>query len=60
MPFKSKSQAKACWAIKRSNPKSKWNCEEWAKKTNYSKLAERLSKKAKSKRQSKRQRSKRR
>ncbi len=47
MPFKSKAQARACYAIKRSNPKSKWNCDEWSKKTKWSALPEYVKKSGK-------------
>ena len=40
MPFVSKAQARACYARKRSNPKSKWNCKEWSKNTDWSNLPE--------------------
>lgn len=36
MPFVSKSQARACFAKKDPD----WNCEEWAEKTDFSKLPE--------------------
>ena len=46
MVFKSKSQARACWAqynrdIK-AGRKPKWNCHEFAKHTDYSKLPEKV------------------
>lgn len=47
MPFKSKSQARACYAIKARNPKSKWNCKEWSKKTDWKHLPERIKKSVK-------------
>ncbi len=42
MPFKSKSQARACYAILARNPKSKWKCSEWSKETDWKHLPERL------------------
>ncbi len=33
MPFVSQAQRRACWARKRANPKSTWNCEEWESHT---------------------------
>lgn len=36
MPFKSKAQARACFAQKDSN----WDCEEWAEKTDFSRVPE--------------------
>ena len=42
MPFKSKSQVKACWAKNDPN----WNCEKWAKKTaSIKRLPKKLKKK---------------
>lgn len=42
MPFKSKSQARKCWALeaqaKRSGKKSSWNCKEFMKGVKWSKL----------------------
>lgn len=37
MPFKNISQEKACWAQKKRNPKSKWNCKHWEKETKKTK-----------------------
>jgi hypothetical protein len=48
MPFKSKSQARACYALLRRNPKSKWNCAEWSKETDWKHLPERMNVKPKS------------
>lgn len=31
MPFKNKAQMRACFAEKRRNPDSKWNCQKWIK-----------------------------
>lgn len=31
--FKNSRQAAACWAQKRANPNSKWDCRKWAKET---------------------------
>lgn len=31
MPFKNKAQMRACFAEKRRNPNSKWNCKKWIK-----------------------------
>ncbi len=54
MPFKSKSQARKCWAIeakaKRSGKKSSWNCKEFMKGVNWSRLPERLKSKRSPKR----------
>ena len=54
MPFKSKSQARKCWAIeakaKRSGKKSSWNCKEFMKGVNWSRLPERLKSKRSAKR----------
>ena len=36
MPFKSKAQARACYA--RKDPR--WNCAEWSKKTDWKHLPE--------------------
>ena len=33
MPFQSKKQLKLCFALKRKNPNSTWDCEEWLKET---------------------------
>ena len=42
MPFVSKAQSKACWAQHSRDVKAgrtpKWNCKEWSKHTEYSKL----------------------
>jgi hypothetical protein len=38
MPFKSKAQAAACFAKKSRGQAKGWNCEEWARKTDYSDL----------------------
>jgi hypothetical protein len=38
MPFKSKAQAKKCYAMKGRGQAKGWNCDEWSKKTDYSKL----------------------
>lgn len=35
MPFKSLAQSKKCFAMKSKGLSKDWNCEEWAKKTNY-------------------------
>jgi len=44
MPFVSKAQAKACYARQRRNPNDKsWDCEEWAKGTDWKHLPERAS-----------------
>lgn len=40
MPFVSKKQMKLCYVLQKKNKNSKWNCEEWSKKTDYSKLPE--------------------
>lgn len=40
MPFVSKKQQKKCYAIKSTNPKSKWNCTEFSAKTNFKNLPE--------------------
>jgi hypothetical protein len=54
MPFKSKSQARKCWAIeakaKRSGKKSSWNCKEFMKGVNWSRLPESLKSKRSPKR----------
>lgn len=42
MPFKSKSQARACYASKGFG--GGVNCAEWAKKTNFGKLKEKVQK----------------
>ena len=42
MPFKSKSQQRACYATKGFG--GGVNCAEWAKKTNFGKLKERVQK----------------
>jgi len=52
MPFVSKAQARACYARQRANPKSDWDCEEWAKGTDWSKLPERSSSSSKIKKSS--------
>lgn len=31
MPFKNKAQMRACFAEKRRNPDSKWDCKKWIK-----------------------------
>ena len=33
MPFKSRSQAKACFAKRDAGTAKGWNCDEWASKT---------------------------
>ena len=38
MPFVSKKQMKLCFALQRQNKNKSWNCQEWAEKTDYSKL----------------------
>jgi hypothetical protein len=43
MPFKSKAQARKCFALKARGKAKGWNCEEWASHTNFSKLPERKS-----------------
>lgn len=48
MPFKSRQQNKACWATKGFG--GKVNCEEWAKKTNYKTLPNKVKTKSPSKR----------
>jgi len=40
MPFKSKQQQAACYAEKKRNPNSTWNCKEWSEKTDQKKLTE--------------------
>jgi hypothetical protein len=40
MPFVSKKQMKLCYILQKQNKNSNWNCEEWSKKTDYSKLPE--------------------
>jgi hypothetical protein len=40
MPFLSKKQMKLCYVLQKKNKNSNWNCEEWSKKTDYSKLPE--------------------
>ena len=47
MPFKSKSQARACYASKGFG--GGVNCAEWAKKTNFGKLTEKVQKSTKTK-----------
>ena len=42
MPFKSKSQHRACYATKGFG--GGVNCAEWAKKTNFGKLTEKVHK----------------
>ena len=63
MPFKSKSQARKCWAIeakaKRSGKKSSWNCKEFMKGVNWSRLPERLKSKRSAKRSKRSNRKKR-
>jgi hypothetical protein len=44
MPFVSKKQMKLCYILQKQNKNSNWNCEEWSKKTDYSKLPEFVSK----------------
>lgn len=43
MPFKSKSQMRACFAKKSRGAAEGWDCEEWADKTTFSKLPEKTS-----------------
>lgn len=57
MPFVSKKQMKLCYALQRNNKNSNWNCEEWSKKTDYTKLPEYVKSQQRSKSRSK-QRSK--
>ena len=40
MPFKNLAQSKACFAKKRAGTNGSWNCDEFAKATDYSKLPE--------------------
>jgi hypothetical protein len=42
MPFKSKSQWRLCWALRRRG--QGWDCEEWGHGQRYSKLPERSTK----------------
>ncbi len=35
MPFKSKQQAKKCYALKQKGQAGNWDCSEWAEKTNF-------------------------
>jgi hypothetical protein len=45
MPFKSTSQIKKCFALKRRNPRSTWNCKEWMAATkNPKRLPKRVKK----------------
>ena len=45
MAFKSKAQVKACWANKKTNPKTTWDCSKQAKETKQlKKLPARLAK----------------
>jgi hypothetical protein len=37
MPFRSKAQARLCYALK------KWNCDEWSKQTDWKNIPEKLS-----------------
>lgn len=49
MPFKSKAQAKKCYAMKRRGKAKGWDCDEWASKTNYKSLPKKKRKKRKKK-----------
>jgi hypothetical protein len=40
MPFKSRDQSKKCFAMRGRGQAKGWDCEEWARKTNYKKLPE--------------------
>lgn len=42
MPFKSKAQQRACFAKKERGAAKGWNCHEWAEKTNFKKLPEKI------------------
>ena len=54
MPFVSKSQARACYHQKRTNPKSTWDCDEWSRKTNWKTLPETANKRRSTKRSKRR------
>ena len=53
MPFVSKSQERACWARYRqrvlSGQKIDWDCYEWGRHTDHSRIPERIYKKKSSK-----------
>ena len=38
MPFKNLAQSKACFAKKRAGTNGSWNCDEFAKATDYKTL----------------------
>jgi hypothetical protein len=40
MPFKSRDQSKKCFSMRGRGQAKGWDCEEWARKTNYKKLPE--------------------
>lgn len=40
MPFVNKKQQAACYAQKRRNPNSTWDCKEWSAKTDQKHLPE--------------------
>lgn len=42
MPFKSKAQARKCFAMKRRRQNGSWDCEEWADETNFSGLPDKV------------------
>jgi len=44
MPFKSKAQARKCFAMKGKGQAKGWDCKEWADKTNFKKLPEKKKK----------------
>ena len=38
MPFKSKKQSAKCYALKSKGKNKNWDCDKWAKKTDYKKI----------------------
>lgn len=48
MPFKSQAQLRKCFAMKKRNPRSTWNCKEWLSATkNVKRLPKRVKKRKK-------------
>jgi hypothetical protein len=45
MPFLSKKQSRKCYALKSKGKAGSWNCDEFAKETDYKKLPEKKTKK---------------
>ena len=45
MPFKSLAQSRLCYALKRKGQAKEWDCDEFSRQTDYSKLPNYVNKK---------------